>query len=63
MDEFDIRRSAKTLIVEYGTDALAHAAARRDAMKERGDLLGVQIWIRVIRVIEKLQSTEGGPVH
>ncbi len=63
MDDIDIYRSAKILIDEYGADASTHAAERRDAMKERGDLPGMQIWIRVIRVIEKLQSTEGGPVH
>ena len=52
-----IYRSAKTLVDQHSKDAPIHAAMQADAMREAGDLDGLAVWKRVLRVIEELQRT------
>jgi hypothetical protein len=57
MDDIDIHRNAKLYIDQYGVDASVHAAKKADAMLERGDLDGFNVWMRIGRVIEDMQAT------
>ena len=55
VDEIDIYRSAALLIEKHGEDAVIEAAIRADAMLDKGDLDGLQVWKAVLRAIEELQ--------
>ncbi len=54
----DIYRTANLLVREHGSMAVIHAAMRADEMLENGDLDGRVIWLRIIKAIEELTSTE-----
>ncbi len=51
----DIYRSANILVKRHGEDAPIHAAARADAMLDKGDLDGFSVWRRILKAIEGLQ--------
>ncbi len=62
----DTYRSAHLLVKHHGEDASIEAAMRADAMLEAGDLDGLAMWKRILRVIEELQRTapkSGEAVH
>ncbi len=59
--DLDIYRSAKVIINQYGKDAPIHAAMRADAALEGGDLDGLRVWKRILRVIEELKRTAPKP--
>ena len=63
MEDIDIYRSAKLYIDQYGVEASVHAAMKADAMLERGDLEGFNVWMRIGRAIENMQANEGGTRH
>ncbi len=56
--DLDIYRSANVLIKHHGQDAPIHAAMRADAMLDKGDLGGYDVWKRILRAVEKLLSME-----
>ena len=64
--DLDIYRSANVLIKHHGQDAPIHAAMRADAMLEKSDLDGYDVWKRILRAVEELQGTapkSGEAVH
>jgi hypothetical protein len=56
--ELDVYRTARVLIRQHGADAPIHAAMRRDALLERGDLEGASVWKRVLAAVDVLLTTE-----
>jgi len=65
-DNLDIYRTASIIIDEYGEDALIHAAMRHDELLEVGDVDGVIVWGRIVRVLRELLvqvEREGRSVH
>ena len=64
--DLDIYRSANLLVKRHGQDAPIEAAMRADAMLEKGDLDGCDLWKRILRAVEELQGTapkSGEAVH
>ncbi len=64
--DLDIYRAANVITKQYGQDAPIHAAMRADAMLEAGDLDGLAVWKRILRVVEDLQRKapkSGEAVH
>ena len=43
---------------QHGEDAPIEAVMRADAMLERGDLEGYEVWKRRLRAVEELQGAE-----
>ncbi len=56
--DLDIYRSANVLIKHHGEDAPIHAAMRADAMLDKGDLDGYEVWKRIVKAVEELLSKE-----
>ncbi len=64
--DLNIYRSAQVLVRQHGPNAPIHAAMQADAMLEKGDLDGLAMWKRILRVVEELQRTapkSGEAVH
>ncbi|MCH9052076.1 MAG: hypothetical protein IIA72_13505 [Proteobacteria bacterium] len=58
--------SAQVLVKRHGQDAPIHAAMRADAMLEKGDLEGCEVWKRILWAVEVLQreiATAGDQIH
>ena len=45
--DIDVYRSAKLLISQHGQDAATEAARRADALRDKGDLDGQAVWLRI----------------
>ncbi len=58
--DIDIYRTANALVREHGDRAATHAAMRADELLETGDMDGRATWLRIIRAIEELASSERG---
>jgi hypothetical protein len=58
--KMDIYRSANYLIKEHGDQAAIFAAMQADYLLERGDVDGQRTWLRILKAIEELSSTERG---
>ncbi len=56
--DLDIYRSANLLVKRHGEDAPIHAAMRADAMLDKGDLDGYEVWKRIVKAGEELLSKE-----
>ena len=56
--DLDIYRSANVLVKRHGQDTPIEAAMRADAMLEKGDLEGYDVWKPILRAVEKLLSKE-----
>ena len=56
--DIDIWRSAQVMVKRYGRDAPLEAAQRADAMLEAGDLDGHAVWLRIVKAVRELLSTE-----
>jgi hypothetical protein len=57
---------ADLMIRRFGEDAKIEAAKRADELLDAGDLDGQAVWMRIIKAIEELQSTEkpaSAPMH
>ena len=54
--ELDMLRSAKAVIDHHGPDALTHAAQRADALLERGDVQGYELWIAILALLESART-------
>ena len=66
ISDFDIYRSAKVIIKQYGKDAQIHSTKRASAMLDKSDLDAYAIWKRILRAVEELQRAEprsGEAVH
>lgn len=55
VDELDIWRSAKLLLDNHGAKADQVAHAKLDAMRIKGDTVGVAVWQRILAAISKLR--------
>jgi hypothetical protein len=58
--DLDILRSAKVILDHHGPDALTHAARRADALLERGDVQGYELWIAILAVLEAARAHLSG---
>ena len=56
----DIFITASSLISHHGTDAQAHAVAQHQAMLDRRDREGMQLWNRIRRAVRVLLAEEPG---
>ncbi len=56
--DLDIYRSAQVLVKQHGEDASIHTAMRADAMLEAGDLVGYDVWKRIVKAVGELLSKE-----
>jgi hypothetical protein len=56
VSELDILRGAKAVLDHHGEDALTHAARRADAMLERGDVQGYDVWLAILAVLESARA-------
>ena len=54
----DIWRSAKLLIDKHGDKAAIVAAQCVDELLDRGDMEGKSIWLRIVKAIEEMASTD-----
>jgi hypothetical protein len=51
----DIWTSALGMLDSHGTDALEMASCQAEAMIDRGDVAGAELWSRILNAIEELQ--------
>lgn len=66
LSQREIWTSALTLIDSHGTDALEMASCQAEAMIDRGDIAGAELWSRILGAIEELQRPEprrGEAIH
>ena len=54
--DLDILRGAKVVLDHHRPDALTHAARRADALLERGDVQGYELWIAILAVLESART-------
>ncbi len=57
ISDLDIWRSANELIKQFGDTADIEAAARADALLDKGDLDGQRVWLRILKAIAEMQKT------
>lgn len=57
ISDLDIWRSANELIKQFGDTADIEAAARADALLDKGDLDGQRIWLRILKAINEMRKT------
>ena len=56
-------RKSIALIKQHGDDARVHAAQMADKMLDKGDLDGLEVWLRILRANDELLSIDAGTVH
>ncbi len=54
VSDLDIARSAHLWIQRHGDDAIAKAREMVEAMREKGDKEGADVWLRIIVAITEL---------
>lgn len=62
----DIWTSALGMLDSHGTDALEMASCQAEAMIDRGDVSGAELWSRILGAIQELQRPEprhGEAIH
>jgi|AP95_1055475.scaffolds.fasta_scaffold11117_3 hypothetical protein len=52
---------ANIYLREHGEDAVIEAALQADALLDAGDMEGERVWLRVIKAIKALSSTNPPP--
>ncbi len=55
-DDIDIWRTANLLVKLHGRDAVLVSAAQCDAMLDRGDLDGREVWRRIHAAVKTLED-------
>jgi hypothetical protein len=63
ISDLDIWRSANELIKQFGDTAAIEAAARADALLDKGDLDGQRVWLRILKAIDEMQKTPLGKAN
>lgn len=66
ISELDIMRTAAITLSRHGDGAAAEVEKAEAAMVQRGDMVGMVIWQRVMAALRKLQATkpaQGEVVH
>ena len=62
--DIDVSRSAKLLIDLHGQDAAREAVRRAELLRDKGDLDGQAVWLRIrAAVLELLKPDDGETVH
>jgi hypothetical protein len=56
----DIYRTANLMIHKHGSEAHLQATMRAHQLLDKGDLDGQRTWLRIIKAIEDLTSTDQG---
>jgi hypothetical protein len=56
VSDLDMLRCAKVVFDHHGPDALTHAARRADALLERGDAQGYEVWLAILAVLESARA-------
>lgn len=62
----DIWTSALGMLDSHGTDAVEMASCQAEAMIDRGDVSGAELWSRILWAIEELQRPsprQGEAIH
>lgn len=62
----DIWTGALGMLDSHGTDALEMASCQAEAMIDRGDVAGAELWSRILGAIQELQRPEprrGEAIH
>jgi hypothetical protein len=60
VSDIDIWRTAAEMLKGYSDTADIEAAARADALQDKGDLEGQRVWLRVLKAIDELQKVQPG---
>lgn len=63
ISDLDVWRSANELIKQFGDTAEIEAAARADALLDKGDHDGQRVWLRILKAINEMQKTPLGKVN
>ena len=66
VSEISIYRTANEFIKQYGEDAAIFVAMRSDELLAQGDIDGQRVWIKIMKAVDELQSTdlpEGAIIH
>jgi hypothetical protein len=56
----DIYGTANIMIREFGSEARLQASLRADEFLEQGDLDGQRLWLRIIKAIDELTTSDRG---
>lgn len=62
----DIWTGALGMLDSHGTDALEMASCQAEAMIDRGDVSGAELWSRILGAIQELQRSQprhGEAIH
>ena len=58
MEDIDIWRAAEQMRTLYGEDAGVEAAVRADKALHQGDIVGCNVWKRIVDAIGELERKE-----
>ena len=58
--DIDIWRCAALMIKQYGDNAAIEAAGRADEYREKGELDGERVWVRITEAIDELRTVKPG---
>jgi hypothetical protein len=51
-----VQQTARTFIEQHGREAVARARERVVALQAKGDMMGADIWLRVIVAVGEMQK-------
>jgi len=54
--DLDLLRGAKLVLDHHGEDALTYAVRRADALLERGDPQGYEVWSAILGLLEAARA-------
>jgi hypothetical protein len=57
--DLHIQQTARNFIEQHGEEAVAQARERVNALQSRGDMMGADIWLRVIVAVGEMQKPGG----
>ena len=60
LSDWELWACASHAIKQHGGDAAIHAALRRDALLDAGDLAGHSAWLAILERIDELTATRDG---
>ena len=61
--DIDIWRCAALMIKQYGDNAAVEAAARADEYREKDELDGEWVWVRITEAIDELSKVQPGEIR
>jgi hypothetical protein len=63
VSDLDIFRSAHLWLEQHGEEAVPKAREMAAALRDKGDVDGADLWLRVIVAIEDASSRPGGSIQ